>query len=266
MSFCPNCSHELYAGMNFCPGCGRNLADLVLDPEPVFEPEPAVEQAPPPRTAGVYQVILLSDGDCSKSEAAELLEDLLGYDRSDAKDLVKSAPVAGTPAPEKAPAVLPEVPAAEGRAVPADGKQQKTAPGLPVRGLFGNSGLFFEGLQGLIQPFAHFFLGGTHEVALGQEQSQLILVHPVDRLDHSDPHAVVDLDILTFHVSALIAHFNGISPVIINNHICAAFRAFHSVYLHPSGITTAYFLSSILAASACFVKLQKQTIWSGFFV
>lgn len=41
MSFCPNCSHELYAGMNFCPGCGRNLADLVLDPEPVFEPEPA---------------------------------------------------------------------------------------------------------------------------------------------------------------------------------------------------------------------------------
>ena len=87
MSFCPNCGHELYAGMNFCPGCGRNLADLV------------------------------------------------GYDRSDAKDLVKSAPVAGTPAPEKAPAVLPEVPAAEGRAVPADGKQQKTAPGLPVRGL-----------------------------------------------------------------------------------------------------------------------------------
>ena len=94
MSFCPNCGHEVYAGMNFCPGCGRNLADLVLDPEPVFEPEPAVEQAPPPRTAGVYQVILLSDGDCSKSEAAELLEDLLGYDRSDAKDLVKSAPVA----------------------------------------------------------------------------------------------------------------------------------------------------------------------------
>ena len=87
MSFCPNCSHEVYAGMNFCPGCGRNLADLV------------------------------------------------GYDRSDAKDLVKSAPVAGTPAPEKAPAVLPEVPAAEGRAVPADDKQQKTAPGLPVRGL-----------------------------------------------------------------------------------------------------------------------------------
>ena len=43
MSFCPNCSHELYAGMNFCPGCGRNLADLV------------------------------------------------GYDRSDAKDLVNSA-------------------------------------------------------------------------------------------------------------------------------------------------------------------------------
>ena len=41
MSFCPNCGHELYAGMNFCPGCGRNLADLV------------------------------------------------GYDRSDAKDLVK---------------------------------------------------------------------------------------------------------------------------------------------------------------------------------
>ena len=87
MSFCPNCGHEVYAGMNFCPGCGRNLADLV------------------------------------------------GYDRSDANDLVKSAPVAGTPAPEKAPAVLPEVPAAEARAVPADGKQQKTAPGLPVRGL-----------------------------------------------------------------------------------------------------------------------------------
>ena len=87
MSFCPNCSHEVYAGMNFCPGCGRNLADLV------------------------------------------------GYDRSDAKDLVKSAPVAGTSAPDKAPAVLPEVPAAEGRAVPADDKQQKTAPGLPVRGL-----------------------------------------------------------------------------------------------------------------------------------
>ena len=111
MSFCPNCGHELYAGMNFCPGCGRNLADLV------------------------------------------------GYDRSDAKDLVKSAPVAGTPAPEKAPAVLPEVPAAEGRAVPADGKQQKTAPGLPVRGLLSLSknlwGFPTEPLRPLRAPSGH---------------------------------------------------------------------------------------------------------------
>ena len=157
MSFCPNCGHELYAGMNFCPECGRNLADLVLDPEPA--PEPDIPQSPPVQPLGAYQAVLLSDGDCSKSEAAELLEDLLGYDRSDAKDLVKSAPVPGTPAPEKAPAVLPEVPAAEGRAVPADGKQQKTAPGLPVRGLLSLSknlwGFPTEPLRPLHAPFGH---------------------------------------------------------------------------------------------------------------
>ena len=107
-------------------------------------------------------------------------------------------------------------------------KQQKAVPDSPTPLSAYVSWLFNKRFQRLIQPSTNLLLRCALKVALAQEQRQLIFVHTIHGLNHGNLHVVINLNILTFHISALIAHMNRISPMIIHNHICSAFRTFHN--------------------------------------
>ena len=77
--------------MNFCPSCGTPVNAPASAPINT----PAAEQSVvnTQNALADYRLILLSVGDCTKKNAAEMTEDLFGYSASDAKKLVNAAPV-----------------------------------------------------------------------------------------------------------------------------------------------------------------------------
>lgn len=79
MPFCPNCGTETNSSMKFCPNCGEPLT-AASTPEPVQLQD------------NDYRIIFISLGTCGKSDAKDLLEDVLGYTSSEASTLVKNLP------------------------------------------------------------------------------------------------------------------------------------------------------------------------------
>ena len=92
MSFCPYCGGETVPGARFCPGCGAEVAaEAIVPAAPVSVP--AAAEAPA-YDAGLpeYSVVLYSIGTCAQSYADDLLEDILGYTKSEARQILKVLP------------------------------------------------------------------------------------------------------------------------------------------------------------------------------
>lgn len=98
MSFCPYCGSETVPGARFCPSCGAEVAaaEAIAPAAPVM---PVVNTAPAVNTAPVYDaglpeysVVLYSIGTCARSYADDLLEDILGYTKSEARQILKVLP------------------------------------------------------------------------------------------------------------------------------------------------------------------------------
>ena len=79
--FCSNCGYELTDSMNFCPCCGAAL-----------NTSSSVSAVTNPGTVSGYHLSLMSLGSCPKNEAADLLEDLIGYDAMMAEAITEEVP------------------------------------------------------------------------------------------------------------------------------------------------------------------------------
>lgn len=74
--FCPNCGTQLGAGVNFCPECGTKVTATVAVVD-----------------ARDNMLMLVSLGTCARTTAAALLQQVCGYDASDALLIVDSVPI-----------------------------------------------------------------------------------------------------------------------------------------------------------------------------
>ena len=78
MSFCPHCGGQLEINAAFCPYCGQALA-----------PVPVMPSAAGPQS---YSLVLTSTGACPRSNADDVLEDVLGYTNAESNMLVQAIP------------------------------------------------------------------------------------------------------------------------------------------------------------------------------
>ncbi len=88
MAFCSSCGREILPGARFCAGCGAPVAADALTPAVPVSPTYTVQTG-----SMDYSIVLYSIGTCAKSYADDVLEDILGYTDSEAKKLVRMAPV-----------------------------------------------------------------------------------------------------------------------------------------------------------------------------
>lgn len=94
MAFCSYCGSELPIGARFCSSCGSpadNPAAVVPAPQTAAVPAQTVQTYIPVGDLD-YGLVLYSIGTCAKSYADDVLEDILGYTDSEAKQLIKMAP------------------------------------------------------------------------------------------------------------------------------------------------------------------------------
>ena len=99
MAFCSYCGQELAPGARFCSACGSPCAGESVVPAPetapvVSTPVGAVNTVPIVNNPGPaeYSVVLCSIGTCARSYADDLLEDILGYTKSEAKQILSTLP------------------------------------------------------------------------------------------------------------------------------------------------------------------------------
>jgi hypothetical protein len=93
MAFCPYCGQQVDGTMSFCPSCGKSLTGVfnsAVTPIETSTVTPVVTTQPVERND--YRVILLSAGSASSTTATELLEDVMGYTKSEAKTLLANLP------------------------------------------------------------------------------------------------------------------------------------------------------------------------------
>lgn len=94
MAFCSYCGKELTPDARFCSGCGSPVTDpaggaIIPSPETSpAEPLPVIDLNAPAE----YGLVLYSIGTCAKSYADDVLEDILGYSDSEAKQILKVLP------------------------------------------------------------------------------------------------------------------------------------------------------------------------------
>ena len=77
--FCPNCGTQLGVGVNFCPNCGTRVSAVT----PVVKTN--VTQG--------NMVMLMGLGDCRRTTAAALLQQICGYGSDEALLIVDSTPI-----------------------------------------------------------------------------------------------------------------------------------------------------------------------------
>lgn len=89
MSYCRYCGAPIAPDARFCSSCGAPV-----EAEAVVPAETAVPAVLPADydTAADYSVVLYSVGTCARSYADDLLEDILGYTNSEAKQILKVLP------------------------------------------------------------------------------------------------------------------------------------------------------------------------------
>ena len=78
MSFCTKCGAQLAVGANFCPSCGTPVSASAVATAAV---------------SSSLSVVLSSVGTCDNTDAAILLEQLLGYSTADAATIVANTPM-----------------------------------------------------------------------------------------------------------------------------------------------------------------------------
>lgn len=111
--FCPNCGQQVQDDANFCPACGTSLTSAfqaakqqisVQQPvvsQPVVSVKPVVpvytsvpvSQAYSTSAPNDYLVILLDVGNCTKTAARDIFEEVLGYNTSQARKLTDNCPI-----------------------------------------------------------------------------------------------------------------------------------------------------------------------------
>ena len=84
MSYCPYCGREVSADMSFCPNCGAALSNEVRSY--TLTEDVGVD-------GGDYKVYITGLGSAKKSDVIDLLEDVLGYTTTSARNLVNNIPV-----------------------------------------------------------------------------------------------------------------------------------------------------------------------------
>lgn len=91
MAFCSYCGQTLTPGARFCAACGSPVTAEAL--APAVETAP-VAAAPVVNYSSVpeYSIVLYSIGTCARSYADDLLEDILGYTKSEAKQILAAVP------------------------------------------------------------------------------------------------------------------------------------------------------------------------------
>ena len=72
--FCPNCGTQLASGVNFCPNCGTKVVAAATNDLD-------------------NRVMLLSLGNCARTTAAALLQQICGYSTEEALLIVDNAPI-----------------------------------------------------------------------------------------------------------------------------------------------------------------------------
>ena len=89
MSYCRYCGAPVAPDARFCSSCGAPVeAEAVV---PVEESAPAVLPADYDSAAD-YSVVLYTIGTCARSYADDLLEDILGYTNSEARQILRVLP------------------------------------------------------------------------------------------------------------------------------------------------------------------------------
>ncbi|MBO2516205.1 MAG: hypothetical protein CW338_02870 [Clostridiales bacterium] len=106
--FCPHCGQQVQEGTNFCPACGTSLNQIFqsADIQPVVSPQPVIVSQPVVTTINApvvqtfqsanpndYIVILLDVGNCTKTAARDIFEELLGYTVTQARKLTDNCPI-----------------------------------------------------------------------------------------------------------------------------------------------------------------------------
>ena len=84
--YCEYCGQLIETGARYCTSCGAPVSVSVQE-ETVSEQEPVIAPG-----SGDYTVTLISLGTCAQAAAADLLEDTLGYEESEAEDLFRLLP------------------------------------------------------------------------------------------------------------------------------------------------------------------------------
>ncbi len=82
MPFCPNCGQQVGIDSRFCPNCGQQLSAAG-----VAVVNPAVN------SVNDLSVMLVSLGECPRTEAIEVLCEACGYSREDAALLISNTPI-----------------------------------------------------------------------------------------------------------------------------------------------------------------------------
>jgi len=90
--YCPYCGNEVNESMSFCPYCGKALSTTVVSTSTTTDLSSLSLSSKAVDVGGDYSVVLVSQGDCSKSYAADLLEDLLNYSESQSEKLIDKMP------------------------------------------------------------------------------------------------------------------------------------------------------------------------------
>lgn len=110
--FCPHCGQQVQNDANFCPACGTSLTlafkaanhtgsvqQPVASQSVVSQPAIPVYSSVPVTTvysASVpndYLIILLDVGNCTKTAARDIFEEVLGYNASQARKLTDNCPI-----------------------------------------------------------------------------------------------------------------------------------------------------------------------------
>ena len=95
MAFCSQCGNTVASDMRFCPGCGHQLnvaavSETALTPDiNTASYDPSSQYTSPAE----FKIILISSGSCSIADALPLLEEILGYTSTKARNLLRAAPV-----------------------------------------------------------------------------------------------------------------------------------------------------------------------------
>ena len=92
MAFCHQCGQEIGTGMNFCPGCGAAQTQLPVTVETTPVITAGQQSIGINKESNNYSIVIMSRGTCTVTNAAELVEDLLGYSAADARRILNALP------------------------------------------------------------------------------------------------------------------------------------------------------------------------------